>query len=59
MKMWYNENFLVFAFRAETVKSALDVLKICSLTSATQLLLCERLTSQEYSNVTGVLWVLF
>ncbi|KAG8191779.1 hypothetical protein JTE90_026814 [Oedothorax gibbosus] len=49
---------LSYSGRAETVKCALDVLKICSLTSATQLLLCERLTSQEYSNATGVLVLL-
>ncbi|XP_035209473.1 DDB1- and CUL4-associated factor 1-like [Stegodyphus dumicola] len=44
----------VLSTLAETVKSALDILKICSLTSPTQLLFCEKISSPAYLHVTGI-----
>nr|XP_042905239.1 DDB1- and CUL4-associated factor 1 isoform X1 [Parasteatoda tepidariorum] len=43
-----------YSGRAETVKNALDVLKVCSLSSATQLAFCEKVNTTEYVATTGI-----
>ncbi|CAL1260932.1 unnamed protein product [Larinioides sclopetarius] len=43
-----------YSGRADTVKGALDVLKICSLTTSVQLLFCENVTSSSSMHITGV-----
>ncbi|XP_055935400.1 DDB1- and CUL4-associated factor 1-like isoform X3 [Argiope bruennichi] len=43
-----------YSGRADTVKGAIDVLKICSLTTSVQLLFCENVTSSSSMHITGV-----
>ncbi|XP_054716425.1 LOW QUALITY PROTEIN: DDB1- and CUL4-associated factor 1-like [Uloborus diversus] len=45
---------LSYSGRLDTVKCALDVLKLCSLTDRTQLAFCEKISSPEYLHVTGM-----
>ncbi|GFV77543.1 protein mahjong [Trichonephila clavipes] len=42
-----------YSGRADTVKGALDVLKVCSLTTPVQLLFCENVTSSSSMHITG------
>ncbi|GFS34728.1 hypothetical protein NPIL_80411 [Nephila pilipes] len=42
-----------YSGRADTVKGALDVLKVCSVTMPVQLLFCENVTSSSSMHVTG------
>ncbi|GIY76164.1 hypothetical protein CEXT_806971 [Caerostris extrusa] len=43
-----------YSWRADTVKGALDVLKICSLTTNVRLLFCENVTTSSSMHITGI-----
>ncbi|GIX72745.1 hypothetical protein CDAR_65531 [Caerostris darwini] len=43
-----------YSWRADTVKGALDVLKICSLTTNVRLLFCENVTTSSAMHITGI-----
>lgn len=53
-KKYENDNYFISLYRAETVKNALDVLKVCALAAPAQLKFCEKILARRFQHITGI-----